>query len=66
MKRAKGRRKKMNCLPLKEAVSGRDRDLYIYIYNFIGFVCFLCFLYLKFFFFFFGRDLILSSMAGST
>lgn len=51
MKRAKGGRKKMNCFPLKEAVSGRDKDFYIYIYNFIGFVCFLCFLYFKFFFF---------------
>lgn len=45
----------MTCFPLKEAVSGRDRDFYIYIYNFIGFVCFLCFLYLKKFFFFFWQ-----------
>ena len=38
MKRAEGGREKMNCFPLKKAVSQRlerDRD-YIYVYNFMG------------------------------
>lgn len=68
MKRAKDGREKMNCFPLKEAVSerlgrgGGHRDLYIYLYNFIGCFAFCVFLFKKNFFF--GRDLILAIFYG--